>query len=268
MVFISKSKRREPLILAVNQNISENKRLQEQINKISDLDQNKILASGLLHDLRSVLSSLFLAIRVLKPKLVHDEQGKTILSLIDASANRGMDMIQNMFKTFGNEPLQRTKVTLSYLVDELNECIKETFPKHVRFKILIPDGIWPIFANTTQIYQVLLNLCMNARDAIKNRNGQIKVEILNILLTGQQNFQVKKQPGRYVLIRVSDSGMGIRSDVLSKIFNPFFSTKKNEEGIGIGLNNVKTIINAHNGYLEVDSTLGKGTIFELYLPAA
>ncbi len=150
---------------------------------------------------------------------------------------------------------------------DLETIIKDTFPKDIRLEFSIPNDIWTILGDPTQMHQILLNLCVNARDAMPN-GGNLTVDVENCVLDEQyaaMNIQAK--PGRYVNISVTDSGTGIPPRIVDKIFEPFFTTKDLNKGTGLGLSTVMAIVKSHDGIINVYSEPGKGTTFNVYLPA-
>lgn len=162
---------------------------------------------------------------------------------------------------------QRGAVQPSRLLKEVATIAQETFSKAIRVKMDIPKDLWMASVNATQLHQVLMNLCVNARDAIEGE-GEISLSGANIQLDQcylQKQPQMK--PGPYVLLKIRDSGAGIPLELQSKIFDPFFTTKPEGKGTGLGLPTVANIIKSHHGFLEFESKLNEGTEFRVYLPA-
>jgi CheY-like chemotaxis protein len=162
---------------------------------------------------------------------------------------------------------ERIEVQLGHVLKDLENIIKDTFPKDIRLQFSIPNDIWTIVGDPTQVHQILLNLCVNARDAMP-KGGSLTIGVENCVLDEQyaaMDLQVK--PGRYVNIIVTDSGTGIPPDILDKIFEPFFTTKELHKGTGLGLSTVMAIVKSHEGIINIYSEPGKGTTFKVYLPA-
>jgi CheY-like chemotaxis protein len=152
-------------------------------------------------------------------------------------------------------------------LNDLTNIIKDTFPKNIRLQFSIPNNIWMILGDPTQVHQILLNLSLNARDAMPS-GGTLTITAENCVLDehyAAMNLQAKA--GRYVQISVTDSGTGMPPDVLDKIFEPFFTTKEIGKGTGLGLSTVMAIVKSHEGLVNVYSEPGKGTTFKVYLPA-
>jgi CheY-like chemotaxis protein len=155
-----------------------------------------------------------------------------------------------------------------YLLRDLENIVRETFPKNIQLSFCVPDDIWTLLGDPTQVHQILLNLCVNARDAMPD-GGSLSISAENRTLDRHELTAEAAAPqaGRYVYIRVSDSGAGISRNTIHKIFEPFFTTKALNKGTGLGLSTVMAIVKSHNGMIDVDSEPGKGATFEVYLPA-
>ena len=157
---------------------------------------------------------------------------------------------------------------VKHLVGELLKLTQDTFPRSINIRTEIAEGLRPILGDVTQLHQVLLNLCVNARDAMPD-GGTLSIEAESIVLE-QKRTPMQEQPvsGEYVVLSVSDTGAGIHPDLLDKIFEPFFTTKETGSGTGLGLSTVRSIVRNHGGFLEVFSQVGNGTTFKIYLPVA
>ena len=224
------------------------------------------LAGGIAHDLNNILAPIMMSIDILK-LTARDPQAKTILETIEVSAKRGADIVRQVLSFARGLEGERTEVQPKHLLQDLENIIKNTFPKDIRLQFSIPNDTWTILGDPTQMHQILLNLCVNARDAMPN-GGNLTVHVENSVLDDQyvaMNIQAKA--GRYVKITVTDSGTGMPPDVVDKIFEPFFTTKELNKGTGLGLSTVMAIVKSHEGIINVYSEPGKGTAFNIYLPA-
>jgi CheY-like chemotaxis protein len=153
------------------------------------------------------------------------------------------------------------------MIRDVEKIMKETFPKSIQISVDVPRDLFPVHGDTTQLHQVLMNLCVNARDAMSS-GGLLKVSARNVTIADDQIRQgFKITPGSYVVVEVSDTGEGIPSEMLSKIFDAFFTTKEPGKGTGLGLSTVQTVVRGHSGFVDVDSRTGMGTSFMIYLPA-
>ena len=146
--------------------------------------------------------------------------------------------------------------------------VRETFPKSIAVETFIPRDLWPVQGNLTQLHQVLLNLCVNARDAMPD-GGKLSFVADNVTLAEAEAKEIPDgQPGKFISLAVSDTGTGMPPEVQAKIFEPFFTTKGEGKGTGIGLATVVRILKSHGGFLRVESEVGHGTTFEVFIPCA
>jgi CheY-like chemotaxis protein len=183
------------------------------------------------------------------------------------SARRGSDMVKQVLTFARGQTGDRTLVQLKHLIREMQKIAKETFPKNIDVQVDV-ETVRPIVADATQMHQVLLNLCVNARDAMPNGGG-ITMSARDVTLTQAEaaNF-IGAKPVNYVLLKVTDTGTGIPPGIIDKIFEPFFTTKEIGKGTGLGLSTVISIVKSHGGFLDLQTQVGKGTTFNVYLPAA
>ncbi len=225
------------------------------------------LASGMAHDFNNLLSSIFGSLNLLKRKLTDRVDVKYLVENIESCSIRATDLTKGLLNYGKPTPRRKTPVNPADLLNELLKVIKETFPDEITIEHNFNHSIQNIMGNSTEIYQVLMNLCINAKEAIKN-DGIISVEAKNILIDedNQADFPVLAK-GRYVRFSVLDNGEGISEQNLKKIFDPYFSTKKKDTGSGLGLYVTYGIIKAHNGHIEVTSEIGEGTRFDIYIPS-
>ncbi|SDT97536.1 PAS domain S-box-containing protein [Verrucomicrobium sp. GAS474] len=246
--------------------ITERKKLEHQFLRAQRMESIGTLAGGIAHDLNNILAPIMLSIDTLK--FTSDEKDrKDILETIEVSAKRGADIVRQVLSFARGLEGQRIEVQPKHLLKDLESIIKDTFPKDIRLLFSVPNDTWTILGDPTQIHQILLNLCVNARDAMPN-GGSLTIGVENCLLDEQYagtNTQTKA--GRYVHINVTDSGMGMPPDVLDKIFEPFFTTKELNKGTGLGLSTVMGVVKSHGGMITVYSEPGNGTTFKVYLPA-
>ena len=253
-------------VLAINTDITERKKIEAQFLRAQRMESIGTLAGGIAHDLNNILSPIMMAVEVLK-SFSSDPQAQSILNTLEVSAARGADIVRQVLSFARGMEGQRTEVQPKHLLNDLVSIIKDTFPKDIRLQFSIPNEMWTILGDPTQLHQILLNLCVNARDAMPD-GGSLTVGAENCLLDEQyaaMNIQAKA--GRYVIISVTDSGMGIPPTLLDKIFEPFFTTKEINKGTGLGLSTVIAIVKSHEGFVNVYSEPGQGTTFKVYLPA-
>jgi CheY-like chemotaxis protein len=198
-----------------------------------------------------------------------DPDSQELLSLLEASAQRGADMARQILSFARGVEGRRAEVLIPHFVREIEKIVNDTFLRHIQIQTLLPPGLWTVTGDSTQLHQVLLNLCLNARDAMPN-GGLLVVSAENREIDAafaglSQN--PKATPGPYVLLEVKDSGTGMPPKVVENIFDPFFTTKEFGKGSGLGLSTALAIVKSHGGFLHVASELGKGTTFQVFIPA-
>jgi CheY-like chemotaxis protein len=224
------------------------------------------LAGGIAHDLNNILAPIMMSIEVLKLTST-DPRAKNILEIIGVSAKRGADIVRQVLTFARGLEGERVELRFNHLLKDIETIIKDTFPKNIQLELSLPDESWMILGDPTQLHQVLLNLCLNARDAMPN-GGSLTIAVENTVLDQQYvAMHIEASAGHYLTINVIDSGTGIPPGILDKIFEPFFTTKEVGEGTGLGLSTVTAIVKGHGGFINVYSQPGQGTIFRVYLPA-
>jgi PAS domain S-box-containing protein len=246
--------------------ITERKKLEQQFLRAQRMESIGTLAGGVAHDLNNILAPIMMSIDILKLS-VTDPQAREILQTIEVSSKRGADIVRQVLSFARGLQGERIEVQPKHLLKDIETLIRDTFPKNIRQELSLPDDPWTIVGDPTQLHQILLNLCVNGRDAMP-QGGKLSLKVENCVLDEQyvaMNSQAK--PGRYVVISVTDTGTGMPPDVIDKIFEPFFTTKEVGKGTGLGLSTVMGIVKSHEGVINVYSELGKGTTFRVYLPA-
>lgn len=253
-------------ILVVNTDITEKRRIESQFLRAQRMESIGALAGGIAHDLNNVLAPILTAVQILQVRL-DDDKSHRILDTIEGNVKRGADMIKQILTFARGVEGERIPLQMTQILDEIKKIVEETFPRSVNMHSDIPRALWSVSGDATQLHQVLLNLCVNARDAMPE-GGELHLTAENTELTIEaRRIHLDASPGPYVLIRVEDNGSGIPADIINKIFDPFFTTKTMDKGTGLGLSTVSAIVGSHGGFVTVNSNLGKGTAFEVYLPA-
>ncbi len=246
--------------------LTERKKLEQQFLRAQRMESIGTLAGGVAHDLNNILAPIMMSIDVLK-SMSDSPEARSILETIEVSAKRGASIVRQVLSFARGLEVERIEVQPRHLLQDIENIIKDTFPKDISLNFSVPNELWTISGDPTQIHQILLNLCVNARDAMP-MGGTLTLSVENCLLDehyAAMNLQTK--PGRYICISVIDSGVGMQPDLIDKIFEPFFTTKELNKGTGLGLSTVQAIVKSHNGAINVYSELGKGTTFKVYLPA-
>jgi two-component system cell cycle sensor histidine kinase/response regulator CckA len=252
-------------ILLTGSDITEARRLESQLLRSQRLESIGALASGVAHDLNNVLSPVMMATELLRPLAVTPED-RDVLRLMGDSARRGADVLRQLLLFGRGVEAPSERIDVSHVVKEILRMMRETFPRHLEIAGDVPRELWPIRGHATQIYQVLLNLCVNARDALPVA-GRIELQVANRELgpeAARENVEV--HPGRYVELRVTDTGSGIPPEIVDRIFDPFFTTKELGQGSGLGLSTVLGIVRNHGGFVTVQSQVGSGTAFRSSFP--
>lgn len=253
-------------ILAINTDITEKKKLEANFLRAQRLESIGTLASGIAHDLNNILSPIMMGAQMLQMKLP-DEQSQRLLSLMQSNANRGAEMIKQVLSFARGISGNRVVLQSKHLIREVIRIAEETFPKSVRIEQQLAEELWTINADATQLLQVLLNLCINARDAMPE-GGILTLTAENRPLDKLYAQMLKgAAPGNFVVITVADTGLGIPSDIIDRIFDPFFTTKEPGQGTGLGLATAQGIVATHGGFITVESKPGLGAKFSIFLPS-
>ncbi len=225
------------------------------------------LTSGIAHDMNNMLNPIVSSIELLKAGSRSADELE-VIDILATSATRGKELVKQIltFSRGGVGPRVRMQVVDT--LNDLQKTIRDTFPHSVEFLLSVAPGVGAITADPTQIHQVFLNLCLNARDAMP-QGGTLSMDVTEVTVPSTPRGQLADlAAGAYVRVAVTDTGSGMRPETIEQIFDPFFTTKGVGEGTGLGLSTVRGIVVSHGGYVTVDSRLGHGTTFAVYLPAA
>jgi PAS domain S-box-containing protein len=253
-------------ILVINTDITEKKRMESQFLRAQRMESIGTLAGGIAHDLNNVLSPILMAIDMLQLKTT-DEASKKWLDVLRTNAERGGNMVRQVLSFARGVEGERVALQPKHLIKEIVKILRETLPKSLEISFQIPNDLWIISADATQMHQVLMNLCVNARDAMPE-GGSIAIKAENVFVDeNYARMHLEAKPGRFVMISVADTGPGMTPEIQSRIFEPFFTTKEMTKGTGLGLSTALTIVKSHGGFINVYSELHKGSQFTLYLPA-
>ena len=253
-------------ILVINTEITEKKRMESQFLRAQRMESIGTLAGGIAHDLNNVLSPILMAIDMLQIKS-SDEASKKWLDVLRTNAERGADMVRQVLSFARGVEGERVALQPKHLIKEIVKILRETLPKSIEISFHIPSDLWIISADATQMHQVLMNLCVNARDAMPE-GGSISIKAENTFVDeNYARMHLEAKAGRFVMVSVSDTGPGMSPEIQSRIFEPFFTTKEMTKGTGLGLSTALTIVKSHGGFINVYSELHKGSQFTLYIPA-
>ncbi len=253
-------------ILRIIYDITDRKKIEAQFMRAQRMESIGTLAGGIAHDLNNILAPILISIDLLK-QMVDKPEATQILETIEVSAKRGSDIVRQVLSFARGMDGERIELQPKHLVKDLERVVTDTFPKHINWQADVPKETWTIQADPTQIGQVLLNLCVNARDAMP-KGGLLSITVDNRMLDEHYAaMNIEAKPGPYVVFSVTDTGTGIPRDVQNKIFEPFFTTKEIGKGTGLGLSNVMAIVKSHKGFINLYSEPGKGSCFKVFLPA-
>lgn len=253
-------------ILMINTDISEKKELEAQFLRAQRMESIGILAGGIAHDLNNVLAPILMVSQLLRLK-TNDQESLEWLDTLESSAKHGADLIKQVLAFARGLGGERTEMQVGHLLRDMQKILRETLPRSIEIQSRIPKDLWLIPGVVTQLHQVLMNLCVNARDAMP-QGGRIELTAQNVMVdeTYAQGHPEAK-PGPYIMIAVSDTGTGIPPELIQRIYEPFFTTKGHGQGTGLGLSTVQNIAKSHGGFVHVYSEQGKGTTFKVYFPA-
>ena len=253
-------------ILVINTDVTEKKRMETQFLRAQRMESIGTLAGGIAHDLNNVLSPILMAIDMLQLK-TSDESSRKWLDVLRTNAERGADMVRQVLSFARGVEGERVALQPKHMIKEIIKILRETLPKSIEISFRIPNDLWIISADATQIHQVLMNLCVNARDAMPD-GGSISIAADNVVVDeNYARMHIEAKSGRFVIISVADTGPGMTPEIQSRIFEPFFTTKDMTKGTGLGLSTAMTIVKSHGGFINVYSELHKGSQFTVYLPA-
>ncbi len=254
-------------VLVINTDVTERKQLEKQFLRSQRMESIGRLVGGIAHDLGNLLMPITLSVKVLRRRLEQaDEKIDRTLSMIQKSAERGGNMVEQVLAFARGVEGERVSLQAGTIIEEIEGITDETFPENIDVRTDVAEDLPQVVGDATQIQQVLMNLCVNARDAMPD-GGTLSIEASPVEL-GKDEAQrnIDAEPGSYVCIRVQDTGTGMPDEVADKIFEPFFSTKEEGEGTGLGLSTAYSIVQSHDGFIDVTSEMGEGTTFRVYLP--
>lgn len=255
-----------PSALVIIRNITEKKALNAKLLRTQRLESIGTLAGGIAHDLNNVLAPILMSIELLQMRIT-DEASRRVLSTIGSSATRGAELVKQVLTFSRGLQGAYMPVQLRHVIREMQAIIRETFPKSITLRTQLAEENWTVNGDATQLHQVLMNLCVNARDAMPN-GGTLNLKTENLVLDEAfARMNPEARVGPYVVLTATDTGTGMPPAIRDRIFEPFFTTKELGKGTGLGLSTVLGIAKGHGGFVTVYSEVGHGTSFKVYLPA-
>lgn len=253
-------------VLAINTDISEYRKLELQFIRAQRLESIGTLAGGIAHDLNNILAPISMAVELLKMR-APDESYLELLDTIAASAQRGANMVGQILSFARGMEGRHARVHPRQIISEIECILRDTFPRNIGLHLQAGDELWTIHGDPTQIHQVLLNLCVNSRDAIAGA-GEISISAKNVEIDDSfAAVNLEAREGPYVCIQVEDTGEGIPPEIMDRIFDPFFTTKAVGKGTGLGLPTTLAIVKGHGGFIRIHSKPREGTVVRVYIPA-
>jgi len=262
-----KDARQQPKsILLINTDLTEQKKLETLLLRSQRLESIGTLAGGIAHDLNNVLAPILMAVNLLRDEITDEATLRTV-DVLETSVHHGSGLIRQVLAFARGAEGERTELKIALVIQEVLALLKETLPRAIAIETKFDSELWSVIGNATQVSQVLMNLGVNARDAISG-NGVLLISASNCLVDEELARVHQGSAGKHVRIVVADTGSGIAPEVIGRIFDPFFTTKAAGKGTGLGLSTVLGIVKSHGGFLEVQSELGRGTQFRIYFPAS
>jgi two-component system, cell cycle sensor histidine kinase and response regulator CckA len=256
-------------ILTIDSDITEHKLLERQFLRAQRLENLGTLASGIAHDLNNILTPIVAITELLPLRLKNlDDRTQKLLTTLAENSKRGRELVAQILTFARGGDGEHTILQPRHLLAEVMQIARQTFPRSIEISLQIEStNLWTLSADANQLHQVLINLCVNARDAMPE-GGNMTIMAENIILSDRYSkLHFNAHRGAYVAIMVADTGVGIQPELLDRIFEPFFTTKAIGKGTGLGLSTVRTIVHNHQGFVDVSSQVGKGSQFRFYLPA-
>lgn len=254
-------------ILLINTDVTEKKEIEAQFLRAQRMETIGALSGGIAHDLNNALAPIMMASELLAEE-VQSDPGRRMLEMVRASGKRCAEMVKQILSFSRGAGQSRELIDVRKTLEEVAELARETFSKLIVIETQYEPGLNAFEGNLTQVHQVLMNLLVNARDAMMPKGGKLRVSAKNVLFYRHANRMLAEPAnGPFISIAVSDTGTGIPPEILDRIFEPFFTTKELGKGTGLGLSTVFSIVKNHGGFLEIRTAVGEGTTFEIFLPA-
>ena len=252
--------------LVISTDVTEKKEMEKQFLRSQRLESVGMLAGGIAHDLNNVLAPIVMGVDLMRQK-IDDPDIRRLLDVLDTSAQHGAGLIRQVLAFSRGAEGERAVLQIQPAIRDVVKLLIETLPRSVAIETDLPTDVAPILSNSTQLGQILMNLCVNARDAMPE-GGRLTIRASNVAVgEALAKAHPGTRPGAYVLLTVSDTGSGMPPALVERIFDPFFTTKGAGKGTGLGLSTVLGIVKNHGGFLQVQSEVGKGTEFRLFIPA-
>ncbi|MCX8028359.1 MAG: ATP-binding protein [Thermodesulfovibrionales bacterium] len=270
-ITISKISENNTYLIVTGLDITEKKKIEQFLIESQRFQSISNLLAGLSHNFNNILVGVLGYAGLVRIRLSSEldsqkaEEYNKYLNVIEQSAQRASDLIKHLRGFAKRQEYNEETLEVNELIYEIRDIIHGVFPSNIIINLQTPDNLWSIKADPVNIKQAIMNICINAKEAMQDNGGTLTIKAENINIKNEDNLPLK--PGKYVCISISDTGHGIDADKLTMIFDPFFTTKSYITHMGLGLTQSYTIVKNHNGHIEVQSTVGEGSTFKIYLPA-
>ena len=253
-------------VLLINTDVTEKRKIEAQFLRAQRMESIGTLAGGIAHDFNNLLAPITMSIQLLRAKMT-DEDGQRMLEMLEASAERGAGLVKQVLSFARGVEGQRMTLQPRHLIKEIVKILKDTLPKTIEIEFEASKDLSVVAGDATQLHQVLMNFCVNARDAMPS-GGKLTIKADNVEIDDNYaRMNLEAKAGRFVQITIADSGSGIPPNIINRIFEPFFTTKEYGKGTGLGLSTALGIVKSHGGFINVYSEPGLGTEFKIHLPA-
>jgi PAS domain S-box-containing protein len=254
--------------VALQRDISRELQLEEQFHQAQKMEAIGQLAGGVAHDFNNLLTAINGFAELSQLQLAADDPLQESMGKILHAGRRAADLVRQLLAFSRKQDVQPQLLELNRVVTDLDKMLGRIIGEHIQIRTNLPPDLWLVNVDPTQLEQIIINLAVNARDAMP-AGGHLTIETSNVVLDQDYTaMHLEAQPGEYVMLAVSDTGVGMSKDVVDHIFEPFFTTKEVGQGTGLGLATVYGIVQQSGGYIWVYSEEGQGTTFKIYLPRA
>ena len=243
------------------------KEMQEQLTQAQKMEAVGTLAGGVAHDFNNILQGISGYTQLLLNKTVKNHPYQKYLIEIDRSVLKASELVKELLAFGRKMKIETRPLDIGSEIERVCRILRRTVPPRIEIQVTLADKLWPVLADPAQLERLLMNLGLNAMDAITG-NGRIRYRAENLTISPNQWYQEKTEPGQYVLIRVADTGHGIPREQISQVFDPFFTTKGVGKGTGLGLSTAYGIVRGHGGTIHCESHPESGTTFEILFPAS
>ncbi|NPA94885.1 MAG: response regulator [Thermodesulfobacteria bacterium] len=252
-------------LIAMIQDVTRTRELEKELRHAQKMEAIGTLAGGIAHDFNNILAAISGYNELAQLKAGENEQLQTYLSQIELACKRAKELVRQILKFSRITDTRRGPQNLAKVVDEVLRLLRSSLPATIKIETDIQET-GPVFADASDLHQIVMNLCTNAYQAMKKQGGTLKVRLREEELSEEKAKDLGLKPGKYAVLQVADTGSGMDETTLSKIFEPYFTTKEKEGGTGLGLAVVHGIVKGLNGVIKVESRQGKGSVFTIYIP--